>query len=48
MLADVRRLGGGVRERDRPVEGDAGVGVAAKLQQQPALHPEEVEVLRKR
>src|SRR5690606_33774437 len=45
--ADVRRLGRGVGERDRPVEGDARLLGAAELLEQSALQAEEVEIARK-
>src|SRR5436309_15641196 len=44
MLADVRGLGGRVGERDRAVEGDTRLLVAAELLEQAALEAEEMEI----
>src|SRR5882672_2811051 len=46
MHADVRGLGGRVRERDRLIESDARLLVAAELHQEAALDTEEMEIAR--
>ena len=44
MPPDMGRLRRRIGERDRPVEGDAGLLATPELQQQPALHPEEMKI----
>src|SRR6185312_5709886 len=48
MLADMRRLGRRMGERDGAVEGGARLILATELQIEPALNAEEVEIAGKR
>src|SRR6516162_10828299 len=47
MHADMGGFGRGIGERDRAIEGDARLVVAAKLHQKRAAYAEEVEIIRK-
>ena len=44
MHPNVRRFGGGIRERDRAIERLARFIIAAELQQQAALYAEEMKI----